>query len=145
MIDGELIDSVAGLEALSCEWDDLAAAASNPVAAPAWVLPWCRHVADADLQPRAVAVRDRGALVGLVPLYLASSHRGVSEYRMMAADFGVCVEPLTLPGREWDVAGELARVLAHCEPHPDILAFGPMSLASNWTLALTASWPGRLP
>jgi CelD/BcsL family acetyltransferase involved in cellulose biosynthesis len=63
----------------------------------------------------------------------------------MASDFGLCLEPLALPGREWDVAGELAKVLASCEPRPDIVAFGPMSLASRWTTALSASWPGRIP
>jgi CelD/BcsL family acetyltransferase involved in cellulose biosynthesis len=90
-------------------------------------------------------VRDRGELIGLVPLYVSQARRGVAEYRLMGSDFGVCIDPLALPGREWDVACELARVLAGCRPRPDIVAFGPMCIASHWPAALGASWPGRAP
>ncbi|HLL92108.1 MAG TPA: GNAT family N-acetyltransferase [Solirubrobacteraceae bacterium] len=144
MSDGELITDAAGLQQLAREWDALAVAASNPVAAPAWILAWLRHVADPGLQPRVVAVRDRGALVGLAPFYAAPDHRGVVWYRLMAGDFGVCMEPLALPGREWDVATVVCRVLASCHPHPDIIEFGPMALASLWTTALACSWPARM-
>jgi CelD/BcsL family acetyltransferase involved in cellulose biosynthesis len=141
----ELIDSVGGLRSLAEEWDELAQAACNPATSPGWILSWLRHAAGGDIAPRVIAVRDRGELVGLVPLYVSHGRRGVTEYRLMASDFGVCLDPLALPGREWDVAGELARVLAGCDPHPDIVAFGPMCVASHWPAALKASWPGRMP
>lgn len=144
MSDGELITDLAGAQALAPEWDALAVLASNPVAGPAWVLSWWHHVASAEIQPRLVAVRDRGRLVGVAPFYVASVKRGVVEYRLMASDFGVCMEPLALPGREWDVAAEVARVLASCRPRPDVLAFGPMTLASHWTTALSSGWPGPM-
>ncbi len=145
MSDGELITDVAGLEALSPEWDALAVAASNPLAAPAWILSWWRHVAAPDFEPRVVAARDHGTLVGVAPFYLARGRHGVRECRLMASDFGACVEPLALPGREWDLAGEIGRMLAPSHPRPDLLEFGPMTLASHWTTAVRALWPGPMP
>ena len=82
--------------------------------------------------------------MGVAPFYLASRQRGVRECRLMASEFGVCMEPLALPGREWDLAGEIGRVLARSHPRPDVVAFGPMTLASHWTTAVRAQWPGRI-
>lgn len=145
MSEGELISELARAQELAAEWDGLSVAASRPVTAPAWVLPWWRHVAPAGAEPRLVAVRDRGALVGVAPFYALRTPGGIVEYRLMAGDFGVCMEPLALPGREWEVAAEIARVLARTDPRPDVLAFGPMALASHWTTALGASWEGPMP
>ncbi len=142
--DAELITDVAGLQALAPEWDQLAVAASNPVAAPAWALSWWRHVAAPEFQPRVVAVRERGALIGVAAFYLAPGRHGVREARLMGSDFGVCMEPLALGGREWDLAEGIGRVLAGSQPRPDVVAFGPMTLASHWTTALRAQWPGPL-
>jgi CelD/BcsL family acetyltransferase involved in cellulose biosynthesis len=144
MSDGELITDLAGLEALVPEWDALAVAASNPVAAPSWVLSWWRRVAEPDFEPRVVAVRDHGTLVGVAPFYLSSSRRALRECRLMASEFGVCMEPLALPGREWEVAAEIGRLIMSSHPRPDVLAFGPMTLASHWVAALDSSWPGRI-
>jgi CelD/BcsL family acetyltransferase involved in cellulose biosynthesis len=142
MSDAELISDVATLDALAPAWDALAVAASHPVAAPAWILSWWRHVAEPELQPRVVVLRDRGALVGVAPFYVAPARRGVREARLMASDFGVCMEPLALAGREWDLAGAVASELAASQLPPDVVDFGPMTLASNWTAALQAQWPG---
>jgi CelD/BcsL family acetyltransferase involved in cellulose biosynthesis len=144
MCDGQLIDSFAGAEALAGEWDALAVAASQPVVAPAWILAWLRRVHRQREPVRIVAVRDRGELIGLLPLYVAF-RGGLVEYRMMSSDYGVCVEPLSLPGREWDVAAAAAEVLAACRPRPAALALGPVSVASHWPTALSASWPGPMP
>jgi CelD/BcsL family acetyltransferase involved in cellulose biosynthesis len=144
MSDGELVADLAGLEALAPEWDALAVDASNPVAAPAWILSWLRYAAPPDLEPRVVIVRDRGTLVGVAPFYVARSRLGVVEYSLMASGFGAPMEPLALAGREWDVAGEVARLLASCRPRPDVVAFGPMSFASPWTAALGRRWPGAV-
>ncbi len=142
MSDAELITDVAALQALAPEWDALAVAASNPVSAPAWILSWWRHVATPELQPRVVAVRDRGALVGVAPFFLSPARRGVREARLMASEFGVCMEPLALAGREWDVAAAVGGALAASEPPPDVVAFGPMTVASHWPTALREQWPG---
>src|SRR5438270_11055308 len=80
----ELIDGVDALAELAPEWDALAVAASKPVAAPAWTLAWLRHVAPRPLEPRVLAVRDRGELVGVVPLYVSRARGGLVEYRLMA-------------------------------------------------------------
>lgn len=144
MSDGTLITDVGELEALAEEWDALAVAASDPVAAPSWVLPWSRYVADPSLQPRVVVVRDGGRLIGVAPFHAHSPRRGVVEYRLMASEFGMCMQPLALPGREWDVAGEIGRRLAEATPAPTLVAFGPMTLASHWIVALREQWPGRV-
>lgn len=144
MSDGTLITDIGELEALAPEWDSLALAASNPVAAPSWVLPWWRYVAAPEFQPRVVAVRDRDKLIGLVPFYAHSPRRGIVEYRLMASEFGMCMQPLSLPGREWEVAAEIGRQLADAAPSPSVVAFGPMTLASHWITALREQWPGRV-
>jgi CelD/BcsL family acetyltransferase involved in cellulose biosynthesis len=142
--DAELITDFAGLQALAPEWDQLAVAASNPVAAPAWALSWWRHVAAPEFQPRVVVVRDRGVLIGVAAFYLAPARRGIREARLMGSDFGVCMEPLALGAREWDLAEGIGRVLAGSQPRPDVVAFGPMALASHWATALRMQWPGAL-
>lgn len=142
--DAELITDVAGVRTLASEWDELAVAASKPVSAPAWALSWWRHVAAPEFQPRVVALRERGALIGVGAFYLAPPRRGIREARLMGSEFGVCMEPLALPGREWDLAEGIGRVLAGSRPRPDVVAFGPMTLASHWTTALRAQWPGPL-
>ncbi|MGH2865583.1 MAG: GNAT family N-acetyltransferase [Solirubrobacteraceae bacterium] len=144
MSEAQLITDLADLRALAPEWDALAVAASNPAGTPAWVLSWLSHVAPADLQPRVVAVRDRGTLVGVAPFCVTRHRRGIVEYRLMGGDFGVCMEPLAIPGLEWDVAAAVARSLASCDPAPDVVALGPMSVASHWPAGLSSGWPGPM-
>ena len=144
MRETETIVDLAEAECLAPEWDALAVAASKPFAAPAWVLAWWRHVAPSGISPRLVTVRDSGRLVGVAPLYAPPRTRGVVEYRLMTCDFGASMEPLALPGREWDIAAEFARALASARPRPDMLAFGPMSIASPWPSAMSAGWEGPM-
>ena len=138
----ELITDLLGVEAIAPEWERLAVAASKPVAAAAWVLAWWRHVAPSDLQARVVVLRDRGELTGVAPFCLASNRRGVAEYRLMASDFGVCMEPLALPGREWELAAAIASELSSTSPRAASVGFGPMPIASPWVAALAESWRG---
>jgi CelD/BcsL family acetyltransferase involved in cellulose biosynthesis len=145
MSDVELLSDLAALEALAPEWDELAITSSNPVAAPSWVLAWWKHAAPARLEPRVVAVRERGKLIGLAPFYVGPRRDGLRECRLMASEFGVCMEPLAVPGSEWLVAGDVARSLAASRPRIDLVAFGPMAIASRWPSALQAQWPGHVP
>ncbi len=138
----ELISDLAAAEELAPEWDTLAVAASKPVACPNFVLAWWRHVADPATQVRIVALRDGPDLIGLAPFYLASTRMGVAEYRLMADDFGVCMEPLAAPGREWELARAIGTALSATRPRAASLRFGPMAIASPWTAALRSSWPG---
>ena len=92
-----------------------------------------------------MAVRHRGRLVGIAPFYVANATLGTVEYRLMGGDFGMRMEPLALPGREWEVAAEIARVLASCRPRPDVVAFGPIGVTSHWPPALREGWHGAVP
>jgi CelD/BcsL family acetyltransferase involved in cellulose biosynthesis len=145
MSDVELVSELAAIEALAPEWDELASASDNPVAAPSWVLAWWKHAAPAGLEPRVVVVRERGKLIGLAPFCVGPRRDGLRECRLMASEFGVCMEPLAMPGSEWLVAGDVARVLAASRPQIDVVAFGPMTIASRWPSALQMQWPGRMP
>ncbi|MCW3031922.1 MAG: glycosyl transferase group 1 [Solirubrobacterales bacterium] len=141
----ELVTDLPRAGEIAQEWEALAVAASKPVASAAWVLAWWRHVASPSTEVRIVVLRDAGRLIGLAPFYVASRRRGVAEYRLMASDFGVCMEPLALAGREWELAEAVASALSAAEPRPAMLSFGPMPMASPWVTALSCSWPGRAP
>jgi CelD/BcsL family acetyltransferase involved in cellulose biosynthesis len=137
-----LTTELAGAEEIAPAWERLAVAASKPVAAAAWVLAWWRHVAPSDTSARVVVLRDRGELIGVAPFHLASNRRVVAEYRLMASDLGVCMEPLALPGREWELAGAIAAELSGTSPRAASVGFGPMPIASPWVAALRESWQG---
>lgn len=142
MSERELVTDLAGAQALAPEWERLAVAASKPVAAAAWVLAWWRHVAPEEMRARVVVLRDRGSLIGVAPFYVASERLGVAEHRLMAADFGVSMEPLALPGREWELARAIAAELSGAIPRAGAVGFGPMPIASPWVAALGESWHG---
>lgn len=135
-----MVTELAAAERLAGEWDELAVRASRAAGAPGWVLAWWRHVAGADAEARVVTLRDAGGLVGVAPFRLVPGRFGVCEHRLMADDFGVCMEPLALPGREW----ELAEAIAGALPEAALLRFGPMAIASHWVAALEGSWQGRV-
>jgi CelD/BcsL family acetyltransferase involved in cellulose biosynthesis len=66
----EEISTAAGLEALRPEWLALwdRMPAATPFQSPAWLLPWWRRFGDGELL--TLALRSRGELAGLVPLYV---------------------------------------------------------------------------
>jgi len=66
----ELIGSLAGLEQLRSQWEELyrSCAGATPFQSPAWLLPWARQFAPDRLM--AVAVREQGALVALLPFFV---------------------------------------------------------------------------
>ncbi|MEK0084084.1 GNAT family N-acetyltransferase [Benzoatithermus flavus] len=66
----EAIATTAGLEALRPEWLELWASmpAATPFQSPAWLIPWWHVFGTGELI--ALALRRRGRLVGLVPLYV---------------------------------------------------------------------------
>ena len=140
----EVITDLARASELTREWEALAVAASKPVAGASWVLGWWRHVAPEQTVARVIVVRDGERLVGMAPFYLASQRRGVAEYRLMASDFGACMEPLALPGRERELGEAIAIALSSTAPRADVIGFGPMPIASPWVDAVRESIPGRL-
>jgi CelD/BcsL family acetyltransferase involved in cellulose biosynthesis len=99
----EVLGSLSELAALRAEWWALWQALPQPVPflTPSWLLCWARHYAPD--RTRAIAVREHGVLVALLPFF---SWRG--ELLLAGtgpSDYG---DALIVPGR-----GELAAVLLH--------------------------------
>src|SRR5438270_11999306 len=81
---------------------------ATPFQSPQWLLAWCRHFADGELQ--IVTAREGDGLLGVLPLYtrlepdcvkLLPPGIGLSDY----------LDTLVLPGRD-DVAGALLGAIA---------------------------------
>jgi CelD/BcsL family acetyltransferase involved in cellulose biosynthesis len=142
MLSSELISDLRSLEALQSEWDALAVACALPLMAPGWVMPWWRHVAPANAEPRSIAVRDGGELIGLAPFYVARERRHRIDYRLPGIELAARLSPLATAGREWDVAAAAAQLLADCQPRPDAIALEGMPVTSPWPAALRDHWPG---
>jgi CelD/BcsL family acetyltransferase involved in cellulose biosynthesis len=143
MLDGELLDDVRTIEKIRPDWHKLAVANAAPMSLPAWMLGWLRHVAPADAVPRIVAVRERGRLVGLAPMFVETNKRGRVDYRVLNAP-APRISPLAIPGREWEVAEVVAKALAEARPRADVIALEGGTMASPWPRALADAWPGRL-
>jgi len=138
----ELITDLAALEALAPEWDEVAVAAALPQMSPAWVLAWWRHLAPADAEPRTVAVRDRGRLVGVAPFYVRPRAGGRVDYRLPGIELTARLSPIARPGSEWEVASAIGAALPAADPRPDLIALEGAPLASPWPTALRERWPG---
>lgn len=100
----ELIPSLAALQALRSDWDDLygRCRAVSPFQSPAWLLPWGRHFAPDRL--RAIAIREPGRLIALVPFH-------VWQGRLLLAGTGptdYCDGLFADAGMQSDGSGELA-------------------------------------
>ena len=142
----ELVTAWQALEPLSSEWDALAVACDLPQMAPGVVLPWARHVAAADAQPRVVVVRDDDRLIGLAPFYVEpSARRARIDYRLPGIELCAGLAPLAVRGREWEVATAISAALAHATPQPDLIALEGVPADSVWVSALRARWPSAEP
>jgi CelD/BcsL family acetyltransferase involved in cellulose biosynthesis len=138
----ELVTAKDALEPLSSEWDGLAVACDRPQMAPSVVLAWWRHVAPADAQPRLIAVRDGGRLVGLAPFYVEpSARRARIDYRLPGIELCGGIAPLAVPGREAEVAEAISATLARATPRPDLIALEGVPTAAAWGTALRSRWP----
>jgi len=144
MPEAELITERGSLESLSEEWDALAVADSEPQMSPAWIIAWWRHLAPEQAEPRVVAVRDGGRLIGLAPFFVDHEVGGRVDYRLADIRIFGRLSPLAVAGREWDVAGAVGGMLAETDPRPDLVAFEALPLASPWPVALRDRWPSRL-
>lgn len=144
MLNSELITDLRSLEALQSDWDALAVACALPLMAPGWVMPWWRHLAPPNAEPRSIAVRDGGELIGLAPFYVAQERRQRVDYRLPGIELAARLSPLAAPGREWDVAMATAQLLADCQPRPDLIALEGIPVASHWPAALRDRWPGSM-
>jgi CelD/BcsL family acetyltransferase involved in cellulose biosynthesis len=94
------------------------------------MLSWWRHSAPEGAAMRIVAVEDDGELIGLAPYY--SEPAGRHDYRLMASGLAQRIEPLAVPGREDDVAAEVAAALKASDPKPVLVSLEGVPASSPW-------------
>ncbi len=144
MLSGELIEEVAALERLRPGWDELAISNGLPLMTPGTVISWWNNLAPSGAQLRSVAVCDGERLIGLAPFYVHRQEGGRVDYRLPGIELAARLSPLAVPGREWEVAGVVGRLLSSAHPRPDLIALEGHPIASPWPVALRESWPGTL-
>lgn len=79
----DVLTTAAQLQGVEPEWRALweHASGSSPFQSPDWLVPWWTHF-QADKELRVVTVRQRGELVGILPLYL-TAHAGPRELLLL--------------------------------------------------------------
>ncbi len=142
-LEAEIVSARDQVDALAPEWQALASACAEPLAAPAWVLTLSRQMAGASETPRIVTVREDGQLIGLAPLCVdLTKPRRAADFRLLAGDMPRTTL-LALAGREWEAAGAVAQALAHADLRLDMLGLESIPIATCWPVALAEQWPGR--
>ena len=121
-------------------WDRLAVARALPYAAPAWMLAWWRHAASATSRLAVVVVHEDGRLIGVAPWHEDRTRTGLRVARLLGT--GHRVEPLAEPGREPEVAREVAACLASLADGPGALSLDRVDARSPWPLLLARESPG---
>lgn len=139
----EILSDAEDAAEIAGEWDGLAVAASRPYCAPSWMLSWWRHVAPAGAGLRLVAVREGGELVGVGPFWCERAGAGASRYRVLGAQLASPTGPLAKPGREREVAAQIAQALAAARPRVELLEI-ESEVGGPWH-RLADAWPGRRP
>ncbi|MBW3623948.1 MAG: GNAT family N-acetyltransferase [Armatimonadetes bacterium] len=115
----ELIEvtTMEGLERLRPEWAGLwkRSPTATPFQSPEWLIPWWRHIGEGDLW--TLALREKGRLVGLLPLYIYTQEwngsRDVFPLGIATTDY---LDALFLPG--YEDAG-MAAAFAHLDANRD--------------------------
>ncbi len=143
VLDSEVIADPAVLEQLAPEWDALAVANRRPLVSPAWMLAAWRHLTPPEAVLRVIAVRERGELVAVAPLFADCSRRGRVDYRVVGAPL-LPAGPIAVPGREWEAGQAVAAALDGATPQGDVLVLESGPLVSQWPVALRQQWPGRI-
>jgi CelD/BcsL family acetyltransferase involved in cellulose biosynthesis len=145
MLASEVITEFSKLDPLQAEWDELAVVNQLPLMTPACVMAWWRHLAPASAEPRVIAVRDDGRLVGLAPFYVDLAGRGARRgLRLPGIELGGPLAPLAAPGHQQAVAGAIAQALAVGSLCPDLVALEGVPRSAEWARALREAWPGRV-
>ncbi len=140
----EIVEELAGAEALAPAWDELAVACSLPLCAPGWMLSWWKHVRPPGTALRIVAVRDGSELVALAPWFLHVAEDKRSDMRFLGAELSDRVDILCRSGRERDVFQALRQALGTVTPQPDLVAFEAVSLRSPWPDLLASGLSGHM-
>ena len=107
----EVLDGVEAVGPAVADWDRLAVEKGLPYCAPAFLLPWWKHVAPEGARLRVVVARDdQGHVAGIGPFY-AVRQRGLATWALLGSDLAAPVEPLAAPGADQAI-GEAARTEA---------------------------------
>jgi CelD/BcsL family acetyltransferase involved in cellulose biosynthesis len=121
----EEVTTLQGLEALAPAWADLwrQAPAATPFQAPAWLIPWWRHLGQGELVVLCAFEADR--LSGLLPLYIHDERRW---RKLLPVGIGNSdwLDALCLPGRELEVAAALLSAIAGQAAHFDVCDLQPL-------------------
>lgn len=133
--------SWAEAEALTADWDRLAAVASLPASAPGLLLPWFRHIGARSGELHVVEVRDGdGVLIGLLPAWRQVRGR-LATLRLLGAGTVHRLGVLAAPGHEREVVEAVA---AHVATDADVAAVRLEGVCAHRAEAegLAAAWPG---
>jgi CelD/BcsL family acetyltransferase involved in cellulose biosynthesis len=136
--------SAEAIEFLGPEIDRLAVECGQPLMSPAWTLAWWRHRRPVSAALRAVAVHDRGRLVGFAPFFVQDRRARGGTYRLVGARSFFRMEPLAARNHEHAVAQAMANALAAAEPMPRAIRFEGIDAASTWPRLVAEAWPGRV-
>ena len=139
----EMAGSVEAIERLDPEIDRLAVECGRPLMSPAWTLGWWRHRRPVSAALRAVAVHDRGRLVGFAPFFVHDRQARRAVYRLVGARSFFRLEPLAARHYEHRVAQAIANALAEAEPAPRAIRFEGIDATSTWPRLLAEAWPAR--
>jgi len=137
MLWSKLVIDVASVALIAAPWDALAVSLKKPYAAPAWLLAWWRHVAPKNAELRIVAVYDDAKLIGLAPFYLDGK-----TLRPLGAGICVEIEPLSVEGRESEVAERTVAEFSAARPRPQAMTLEGVKEFSPWPALLMRGWPG---
>jgi CelD/BcsL family acetyltransferase involved in cellulose biosynthesis len=139
----EVLDTLDAVEPTIAEWDQLAVQASRPYCAPAWLLPWWRHVAPEGAKLAVVIVREGARLIGVAPFWAQRRKPGLWDYSLLGTDIASRIEPLAERGATAEAATAVAAALTDTDPHPDLVRLEGLPAGSEWPAHLVSAWPGR--
>jgi CelD/BcsL family acetyltransferase involved in cellulose biosynthesis len=134
----DVIDSLAGLEALVPEWTDLCRRCprASPFQSPQWLVPWTRHLWGGG-EIWTLAIREHGELIGLAPLF----RWGYGPYTVSFLGAGVSDygDLLFAPGREEECVAAVHRLLMDRRDRWDVLDLCEVRSGAG----LLELWPGE--
>lgn len=113
------------------EWDALACELGAPRSVPACTLAWYRHLLDDVDDARLVVVRAQGSVVGIWPLHLTRTRRGLVRYRMAGHQSIVGMEPLVARGQP-AVREALVVGLMDLRPVADVVELECVGADHDW-------------
>jgi CelD/BcsL family acetyltransferase involved in cellulose biosynthesis len=143
-LDVALVTQTAALEALRPEWERLwlRSPRATPFQSPAWLIPWWRHIAEGDLL--TLALREHGALVGLLPFYVYAADDGRRHLFPLGIGTTDYLDGLAIPGKEAAVMATGFRQLAALAERFDIAEWPQLRPGATLLEAAPADWASQI-